>query len=564
MKEQRIVVIGGTACGPKAAARARRCNPQARITIIEQGTEVSTATCGLPYYISGAIRSQSALQMRGAAYFKNVLNIDVLTGTRAVKINRPFCSVEVKNLTTGSVSTLRYDKLILATGSTPVLPPLEGLNLAGIFTLSTLDDANAIREYLTRPARKAAIIGSGLVGMEMAEALSARGIEVTIIDTLRWMLPTMFDYEIAAYLAKHVESKGARLLFGRQVTGFSGDSEGRVSKIVMKDDTLEAGLVILAVGRRPSTILAREAGLEIGKTGGIAVNPHLQTSDPDIYAGGDCVENTHLVTGQKVLAPLGSTANKHGRVIGTNISGGSETFPGITGTAIAKIFDYQAARTGLTEQQARDLGYDILTALVPGAEHAGYYPGGRAIAVKLIAEKESGRILGGQVAGPGDAAKRIDVLSSAITEKILVDDLADVDLAYAPPFNSALDPLHNAANVIRNKRDGIARSITPMEVKKKIDNGEDFILLDVRSELEWASRHIEASQSRLIPLDKLRQEMNTLPREAEIITLCQASVRAYQAQRILDGAGFKNVRFMDGSLSIWPYDTTLDDKKADI
>ena len=355
---------------------------------------------------------------------------------------------------------------------------------------------------------------------------------------------------------KHVESKGVKLHFGRRVTGFKGNESGRVTGVILKDGFLDADLVILAVGRRPSISLARDAGLEIGETGGIVVNSYLQTSDPNIYAGGDCVENVHLITNKKVLAPLGSTANNHGRVIGANITGGQEIFHGVSGTAIAKIFDYQAARTGLTEAQARDQGYDIVTALISGNEHAGYYPGGKNIVVKLIADKASGRILGGQVAGPGDAAKRIDVLASAIGKGTLIDDLADFDLAYAPPFNSALDPLHNAANVIRNKRDGLARSVSPVEVKRKIDNRSDFILLDVRSKREWKEKRIDAPQIRLMPLDKLRQEMNTLPRDTEIITVCQSSVRAYQAQRILDSAGFKNVRFMDGSLATWPYETT--------
>ena len=255
--------------------------------------------------------------------------------------------------------------------------------------------------------------------------------------------------------------------------------------------------------------------------------------------------------------PLGSTANKHGRVIGTNVTGGKDTFPGVVGTGVVKVFDYNVGRTGLNETQAKDAGYEIITSLVPSTDHATYYPDARDILVKLIAEKSSGRLLGGQVIGMGDAAKRIDVLATALTLGATVDDLANIDLGYAPPYNSAMDPLHNAANVIRNKQAGYARALTPQEVKNKIDKGEKFVLLDVRSTAEWQAQHIEAPQVKLLPLPELREKMGELDKDDEIVVLCRTSIRAYQAQRILDGAGFKNVRFMDGSLSAWPYETVI-------
>jgi rhodanese-related sulfurtransferase len=286
------------------------------------------------------------------------------------------------------------------------------------------------------------------------------------------------------------------------------------------------------------------------------VNRNLQTNDPLIYAGGDCVENIHLVTKENVLAPLGSTANKHGRVIGTNVTGGNQEFLGVMGTAVAKVFGCNVARTGLSEQEARQHGFDVVTCLAPGQDHARYYPGFKDIIVKLVAEKNTGKLLGGQVVGPGDVDKRIDVLATALTFGATADDLANIDLAYAPPYNSAMDPLHNAANVLRNKQSGLANALTPMEVETKIKRGDNFILLDVRSEAEWQKNRIDAPQTKLMPLDKLRQTMDSLPKDAEIVTLCQASVRAYQAQRMLKGAGFENVKFMDGSLGIWPYEST--------
>jgi len=254
--------------------------------------------------------------------------------------------------------------------------------------------------------------------------------------------------------------------------------------------------------------------------------------------------------------PLGSTANKHGRIIGTNITGGSETFPGIVGTAVAKVFKYNVARTGLNEAQAREAGYDIVTSLVPTFDHATYYPGAREIMVKLMANKADGRLLGGQAVGMGETAKRIDVLATALNFGATVNDLANLDLGYAPPYNSALDPLHNAANVIRNKMTRQARSLSPLEVKKKIDNGERFVLLDVRSPQEWNAEHIEAGQVKLIPLPELRHRLDELSADEEIVVLCRTSIRAYQAQRILDGVGFKDVKFMDGSLAAWPYKVT--------
>ena len=279
----------------------------------------------------------------------------------------------------------------------------------------------------------------------------------------------------------------------------------------------------------------------------------MQTNDPDIYAGGDCVENINLITRQPMLAPMGSTANKHGRVIGTNIAGGEETFPGVLGTAIAKIFDYNVGRTGLTEAAAIADGYEVVTSLVPGSEHAGYYPENRDIMVKLIVDKNDNTILGGQVVGPGDVAKRIDVLATALTFGAGVDDLADIDLAYAPPYNSAFDPLHHAANVIRNQKSGLARSLSAAEVKRKIDNKDDFILLDVRSHEEYQTGRINASQTRLLPLPELRSRIGELPKDAEIVVYCKSSMRAYQAQRILNGAGFKKVAFLAGSITAWPY-----------
>jgi len=555
-KQNNIVVIGGTACGPKAAARARRCDPSARITIIEQQENLSTATCGLPYYISGLIGNEEAMVARRPDYFRDMMDMELFVCTRAQAIDRKAHTIELIDLKTKQHSTVEYGKLVLATGSTPAVPDWEGRNLKGIFTLSGIQDANAIRNSISNlKTGEVVVVGAGLIGLEMTEALVSLGLKVTVLEALDCVLPTLLDADIATLVEKQLKSRGVKILCGQPVTGFLGDEKGHVRRVITREGEVEADLVLLSLGVRPDVNLARNAGLEIGATGGISVNQYLQTSDLDVYAGGDCVENVHIVTGEKILAPMGSTANKHGRIIGTNMTGGSETFPGVLGTAIVKVFDYNVGRVGLNESQAKEAGYNTQISIVPGNEHATYYPGSREITVKLVAEDSTGRLLGGQVVGPGDTAKRIDVLATALTFGATINDLANLDLAYAPPYNSALDPLHNAANVVRNKQVGLARTLTPADVKKKLENGDRFVLLDVRSPEEWREIRIDASQAKLLPLPELRKRLDELSSNEDIVIYCKTSIRAYQAQRILDGAGFRNVTFMDGSLDAWPYET---------
>jgi NADPH-dependent 2,4-dienoyl-CoA reductase/sulfur reductase-like enzyme/rhodanese-related sulfurtransferase len=553
-----IVIIGGTACGPKAAARFRRLDSKARITIIEQRDNLSTATCGLPYYISGVIQDENLMVSRGVDHFHDVFDMDVLTRTQATNIDRKSHTVGTHNLATGKKRTIAYDKLVMATGSNPIVPDWEGKELAGIFTLSGIPDANTIRDNVKQlDTKDVAIVGAGLIGIEMAESLAALGLNVTMIEALGWILPKLLDFEVAAYVQKHLEEQGVNMLFGNPVTALEGDSSRRVRKVILENGEVSAGLVLLSLGVRPNVELAKTAGLVIGETGGLAVDEYLRTNDPDIYAGGDCVENTNLITGQKVLVPMGSTANKHGRIIGTNLAGGTDTFPGVVGTAVAKVFDYHMGRTGLSETDARQAGYEVITSLVPGPEYASYYPEGKQILVKLVTEKTSDKILGVQVVGPGEAAKRIDVMATLLTCGGKIEDLANLDLSYAPPYNSAMDPLHHAANVILNKRSGLAVTLTPMELKARLDDNDNFVLLDVRNEDEWKMVRFDVSQARLLPLPELRNRLDELSPDDEIVIYCLTSVRAYQAQRILEGAGYRNVRFMEGSLSAWPYDDYL-------
>jgi NADPH-dependent 2,4-dienoyl-CoA reductase/sulfur reductase-like enzyme/rhodanese-related sulfurtransferase len=568
MKPNRILIIGGVATGAKAAARARRRDPNAEITIVERGRFLSYAGCGMPYYIQGQVHdfhelmSTPAGVIRDATFFQNVKDIRVLNQTLAETIDRTGKTVRVVNVATGAKTDLPYDNLVIATGGVPVEPRIEGANLNRVFRLNLPDDALAIREAIEHGnVKKAVLIGGGLIGLETAEALVTRGIHVTVVEMLDQLLPAMLDWEVAAFLEKYLRGRGLEICLNQKVTRLEGDANGNVTRVHTTAGTIEAEMVLVAIGVRPNAQLAKDAGLALGATGAIAVNDQLQTSDPDIYAGGDCVECSHLLTGQKVFVPLGSTANKHGHVIGDNVTGGHSTFPGIVGTTVFKVLDYNLARTGLTETQARKLGHNVLTALVPGPDRAHYYPTAATVLVKLVADAANGRLLGAQVLGPGDAVKRIDVLATALTFGATIDNLPDLDLGYAPPYSSAVDPLAHAANVLRNKRDGLARALTPQQLKAKLDANEPFVLLDVRTPPERDQIQLRDPRVVWIPLGQLRKRLAELPRDKEIVCFCKVSQRGYEAQRILDGAGFPNVKFLDGGLVAWPYPLQTDSNK---
>ena len=551
---KRILIIGGVACGPKAAARARRCDPDARITIVEQGSLISYASCGLPYYVSGTIQRRGALLVRSAQDFANISEIDVLLATRADEIDRSAHSVRVTNMVTGERSALEYDKLVLATGANAVMPRIEGRDLRGIYPLKNVPDADLMLAEITGGAvKKVVIVGAGLIGIEMCDVLVSRGLQVTVVEAMDRVLPGALDEEIASPLGRYLARKGVDLRLGERVVRFEGQ-EGKVQRVVTDSRAVDADIVVVAVGVRPNVELARQAGLLLGPTGAIAVTDAMLTNDPDIYAGGDCTENTHLVTGAKVFMPMGSTANKHGRIIGTNVTGGHETFPGVAGTTVVKAMGYHVGRTGLGEKDARDAGFDVVTALVGGTDRPNYYPGSRDMILKLIADRNTGRVLGGQATGWGEVVKRIDVLATAITMGSTLDNLANLDLGYAPPYNSPIDLLEQAANVIKNKLDGRADGLTPAQLKTELDSKEDFVLLDVRSQREWDTWRLDDPRARLVPQNALLQKLGELPRDRRIVTFCRGGTRAYQAALTLRSAGFEGVRFTEGSMLAWPYD----------
>jgi NADPH-dependent 2,4-dienoyl-CoA reductase/sulfur reductase-like enzyme/rhodanese-related sulfurtransferase len=464
--------------------------------------------------------------------------------------------VEATEASTGKKRSFSYDNLVLATGAFPLVPPLPGKDLSNIFTLTTIEDALAIQHATsTGKTDKAVIVGGGLIGMEAAEALADLGLKVTVVEMMDWILPALIDKEMGLLLAKHLRSKGVEILTGEKVVEFRGDSESRVREVVTQSGTIEAQLVLLAIGVRPNVALARGAGVDLGRTGGIKVNEFLETSDPHIYAGGDCVENRHILLGKPILAPMGSTANKHGRVIANNLSGDRETFDGVLGTVIFKAFDYAVGRTGLSKKEATEQGYQIETAICPGPDRAHFYPGHAPIVIKLVADKRTGKLLGTQILGPGDIAKRLDIMVTALTFGAAAEQVSKLDLAYAPPYSPAMDNLITACNVMRNKLEGRSRAIDPLEVKDMLDRHEDFILLNVRTPKEIDQIRLEAPNVMSIPLGKLRERLKDIPRNKEVVPFCKISLRGYEAALILESEGFKEVRFMDGGILAWPYDT---------
>lgn len=398
-------------------------------------------------------------------------------------------------------------------------------------------------------AHDVVIVGGGLIGMETTEALATSGCRVTIVEMLPQTLHIL-DAEMARLVELHLESKGVKVLTGAKVLSFEGQE--KVQTVVTERGPIPADLVIMGIGVRPNVKLAREAGLEIGSTGAIQVNERMQTSDPDIYAAGDCVECRDLLTGRACFVPLGSTANKQGRVAAVNVCGGNDTFPGVLGSIVLKVFDYCVARTGLTEAAARELGYDVVVALAPGPDKAHYMPSARLLMFKLVVDRATRRLLGVQAVGPGAGDKRIDVAAMAVASGWTVDQLANADLCYAPPFSPALDNIITAANVARNKLDGLMVGVSAAEVYRMLQEKRDFLFVNVRTPGEYETVRLPGST--LIPLSALRGRLEELPRDKEIVTFCQISLRGYEAAIILQAAGFKNVRVLDGGVSMWPYE----------
>ncbi len=552
----KVVIIGGVAAGPKVASKIMRLAPRTSVTIIEKSSILSYAGCGFPYYVSGVVKDQKQLMstplgvVRDPVFFQNVKNIRVMNETEATEIDRENKRVRIRNLRSGREQWIPYDTLVLATGSEPKKPDLPGADLKNIYTLHGVRDAEGIRAHIgAMKARDVLLIGGGLISVEMTEALAKRGCRVTIVEMQDQILGSL-DWEMARLLMLHLESKGVRVLTNARAESFVG--EQFVEGVVVDKAILPADMVIIAMGVRPKAELAAKAGLELGVTGAIKVNAYMCTSDPDIYAAGDCVENIDIITGKPCYVPLGSTANKEGRVVAVNICGGDEKFPGVVASTVCKVFDYCVARTGLTEGWARAAGYDVITSLSSSPDREPFMPGAKTIMIKLIADRDTGKLLGVQALGPGGGDKRVDVAATAVCAGMTVDQIANLDLCYAPKYSLAMDNLITAANIVRNKREGLFRGISPMEVYEKIRKKDDFLLIDVSTPQEYEAGRLPGSIS--IPSGSLRGRMHELEREKDIVVFCSTSLRGYEAALVLQAAGFENVRVMDGGLSMWPYE----------
>ncbi|MEA4858638.1 FAD-dependent oxidoreductase [Solidesulfovibrio sp.] len=560
MSTKRIVVIGGTAAGPKAAARAKRLDETAQVTLLQKAPELSMASCGYPYYVAGEVKARDSLLatpagvVRDPAFFAGAKGITAMVGTEVMAIDRTAKTVAWKKAATGETGVVPYDKLILATGSVAKVPPIPGRELAGVTTLASLADADRLRELAASGKGKpAVIVGGGLIGMESCEALVAAGMEVTVVEALPTIL-SFLDPELALIVEKHARSKGARIVTGVGIAEILGEG-GAVTGVRLADGReLPAALVVMAIGVAPNTALAKAAGLALGKSGGIVVDAHMRTSDPDIYAAGDCVEVKNRLTGQPMHAPFGDLANLEGRVAGENaVLGDVATFPGTIGSGICKVFDCAAASTGLSERRAREAGFEVVTAVNASPDKPGFM-GAKPVVSKLIAEAGTGRILGFACVGLGNVNRQAAEMAMAILGGLTVDDVAMADLPYAPPFSLAIDHAIATAHVLQNKMRGLMRGETSVAVKARLEAGEKPFLLDVRGPKEFEEMRLGLGET-LVPLGQLRKRLGELPadRHAPVVAYCKVSMRGYEAQRVLEAAGYDNVTVMEGGLVAWPF-----------
>jgi NADPH-dependent 2,4-dienoyl-CoA reductase/sulfur reductase-like enzyme/rhodanese-related sulfurtransferase len=534
---RKIVIVGGVAGGASAAARARRVDESAEIHIFERGPYISFANCGLPYHIAGEIQDREKLlimtpeKMWARSRVKAHINHEVFS------INRSDKTIRVRG-NDGSEEDFSYDKLILSQGAKPIVPPIPGADLPSVFTLRDVPDMDRIIDFLdTRKPKTAAVIGGGFIGLEMAEAFHRRGMGVTIIEKLPHILP-LLDGDMARHLENKVRSDDFAILTGAEAQSFS--SKG----VQLADGTfVPAELILLSVGVRAEVELAKSAGLEIGVTGGVKVNARMESSDADIYAVGDAAETTHMLTGARTRIPLAGPANRQGRIAGANAAGGHFLYPGALGTSIVRILNMTAGFTGLNSAQAAKAGLSFFTSVTTDPNHASYYPGARAMMMKIIAEEGSGRLLGSQIVGEEGVDKRTDVLATAIAGKMTVFDLESLDLAYSPPFGSANDPVNTAGYVAGHIARGDVATVSPEDWQP---SGE--YVVDVRECCEVDASGLLPNAAR-IPLGELRDRLDELPRDRKILVYCQKGQRGYLAACALKGSGFENVANLRGGLA---------------
>lgn len=555
----KVIIVGGVAGGASCAARLRRLDEKAEILMVERGPYVSYANCGLPYHVGGAIEQESSLLVATEQMFRGMFAVDCRTRCEVTGISSNENTVELKNHATGEVTTEKYDKLVLSPGAAPIRPPLPGIDLPGIFSVRTVPDARNIRQWLDREEkadrsgldnytgfqtvtkpRRAVVVGGGFIGLEMVENLVHRGLEVTLIEKLNQVMPPL-DPEMARLVERYLIKHGVHLELNDSVAGFQQAADGSLEVQTSSGKGHPADLVILAIGVRPETALAKLAGIEIGQRGGIRVDEQMRTSNPDIFAIGDAVEVKDFVTGQWTLIPLAGPANRQGRIAADVIAGRDSRYRGTQGTSICQIFEGAIAQTGASEKVLVQLGdQDFEKIYLYPNSHAGYYPGAKMLAIKVLFRKSDGRLLGAQVLGESGVAKRIDSFAMAIQMGCTVYDLEEAELSYAPPFGSAKDPVNFAGMVAAN----VLRDDMPICHWNVIDGA---LLLDVRNPPELEVESVAGAVN--IPFPQLRARLEELPRDREILVLCRSATRAYYATRILLQNGFKARNISGGMLA---------------
>ncbi len=562
---KKIVIVGGVAAGPKAACHLKRLRPGWDITVVDQDSLISYGGCGIPYYVSGDVadeaelRSTSFHMVRDTDFFADAKGVEVLTRTKALSIDRQNKKLKMKNLDSGKEEELSYDKLMLSTGAAPVTLPIKGTELDGVFTISDLHKAIEIKKRIAAgQVSKTVVIGGGAIGVEMAEAFTDLwGLETTLVEFMPQLLPNLMDAEFATMLKVHLEEMNVVVHTGEGATEIVGDSEGKVIAVKTPERTLEADLVVMAAGVRPRSDLAREAGLAVEPWGGITVNSRLQTSDPDIYAAGDCIAVKHLVTGKQTFAPMGSLANREGRVAASNMAGIAASFDGVVGSFIMKAFDRCIAATGITYKAAVAEGFDAGYSLVAPADRAHFFPNKAAVVFQLVFDKRTRRVLGLQGFGMmnDSISARIDAAAVMISKGAVIEDFMMAEMAYAPPFSAAIDSINVAAVVADNICAGRMRSVSMRRFLDWMDDFSkepDWIALDIRhpKEAEVFVEKFGADKWLAVPYVEIRKRYEEIPEDKTLILLCDSGTRSYEIQIFLDHIGRANSLVLGGGFNV--------------
>lgn len=534
----KVLIIGGVAAGTKTAAKVKREDPMAQVTLVTKSADVSYAGCGLPYYVGDVIHDKTSLIVNTPQSFSELTGVEVVTLTEAVAVDRAGKSVTVKNVVSGEMSAYAYDKLVIATGASPVTPPVEGVDLEGVYYMRTPADAIAVREKVdSGKVKRAVVVGAGFIGLEVAENLAARGIMVSVIDMAPQILPG-FDPEMAGYAENWLADHDIMCFTNTKLEAILG--EGHVEKVKTGRRAMKADMVILSAGIRPNTEFLADSGIELWPNRTVKVNEYLQTNDEDIYALGDCATVTNRITGQPAWSPMGSSANIEGRIAAQNICGAKLSYPGVLGTAVAKLPELNVGRTGLNEADAIAAGFDVETLLCVADDKASYYPDFGHFIMKLVVDKNTERLLGLQVLGKGAVDKIVDIAVMAISMKATLSDMENLDFAYAPPFSTAIHPLSMAINVLKNKLSGRMDSITPAQYQAGAAEGYTVIDLGKTATIDGAS---------FVELKDVKPGFDALPKDKPLLLVCTRGRRAYMSQVQLKASGYENTKVLEGGLT---------------